>query len=44
MGTFGDVLTFFPVGGTWKAIVPPKVDSQGRKYDCDTTVWNNAGR
>jgi hypothetical protein len=31
------------VGGTWKAIVPPKVDSQGRKYECDTTVWNDNG-
>lgn len=32
------LLTFFLIGGTWKPIVPPKVDSQGRKYECDTTV------
>ena len=31
----------FLVGGTWKVITPPKVDSQGNKYDCDTTVCNN---
>lgn len=29
---------FFVVGGTWKPIVPPKVDSQGHKYACNTTV------
>ena len=25
-------------GGTWKPLVPPKVDSQGNKYACDKTV------
>jgi hypothetical protein len=35
------VLTFLLVGGTWKPIVPPKLDSHGNKYECDTTVCND---
>lgn len=25
-------------GGSWKTLPPPSVDSQGNKYDCDSTV------
>lgn len=25
-------------GGSWKTLAPPLVDSQGNKYDCDSTV------
>jgi hypothetical protein len=27
-------------GGTWKPLVPPKEDSQGRRYECDSAVRN----
>lgn len=33
-----DVSTNGSVGGTWKPLVPPKLDSQGRPYPCSTTV------
>ncbi len=26
------------VGGSWKPLAPPKLDSQGRAYPCSTTV------
>ena len=29
---------FFYLGGTWKPLVPPKTDSQGREYECNGVV------
>jgi hypothetical protein len=31
-------MTYFNTGSTWKSLTPPPQDSQGRKYDCDSTV------
>jgi len=38
VGNFRRCTDIFLAGGTWKPITPPGVDSQGRKYACDTTV------
>jgi len=35
--THGYIDIFF-TGGTWKPLIPPKVDSQGRGYECNGVV------
>ena len=31
-------MTYSGAGSTWRPLVPPSHDSQGKKYECDDTV------